>query len=61
MKEKHMCRITSVVFWGGCLITLIGVIGVFARFTDNDGALAITGAILLSSSMIVKTFSEQTG
>ncbi|WP_339613402.1 hypothetical protein [uncultured Rubinisphaera sp.] len=51
MKSIFSGRILIVV---GGVICLVGVIGLFSKISQNDGALAITGAILLSTGVMSK-------
>lgn len=36
----------------GGLLAVVGIVGVFARISSNDGALAISGAIILAAGMV---------
>ena len=54
-----MRGVTSAALFGGALIMMVGVVGAFAAISNNDGALAITGPILVASSMIAGALSDQ--
>jgi hypothetical protein len=40
-------------------IALVGVAGVFAKLTSNDGALAITGAVIFAAGLISRAVLDQ--
>ena len=48
---------TAIQIVGG-LICLVGVAGVFLHISQNDGALAIAGAIVFASGAISRAFSK---
>jgi hypothetical protein len=43
---------TNLIQIVGGLVFLVGVVGVFARMSDNDGALAIAGSVVFASGVI---------
>jgi hypothetical protein len=43
---------TRLIQTVGGLVFLVGLVGVFARISDNDGALAIAGGVVFASGVI---------
>lgn len=41
-----------IVKIAGAILLVVGVLGCFTRISQNDGALAIAGAILLASATV---------
>lgn len=47
-----MHTINKMTISSGALISAIGIIGTFARISQDDGALAIPGAVIFAAGLI---------
>lgn len=49
----------SAIYATGIFIMLVGIIGSFFQISNNDGALAVTGAVLIAGAVISQAVSGQ--
>lgn len=56
--EDWMTFSTRLIQIVGGLVFLVGVVGVFERISDNDGALAIAGGVVFASGVIAHALME---
>lgn len=54
-----MQGITSSIYAAGGFIMLVGIIGTFYRLSNDAGALAIAGAVLVTGAMISNAIAGQ--
>ncbi len=47
-----MHTINKMAITSGALISVIGIIGTFAHISQDDGALAISGAVIFAAGLI---------
>jgi len=47
-----MGSLTKPAIISGALISVIGIVGTFAHISQDDGALAISGAVIFAAGMI---------
>lgn len=47
-----MVSLNKSAIISGALISVIGIVGTFAHISQDDGALAISGAVIFAAGMI---------
>lgn len=43
----------------GAFLTGLGIVGIFIHLSSNDGAVAVTGAVLLAAGIISDAITRQ--
>jgi hypothetical protein len=49
----------TIITISGALIAAVGILGTFMKISQNDGALAMAGSVLLAGGVIAEALRSQ--